>query len=105
MSYRLLKPRVDPWKAVRRGAARGEVRWQIRANGGRQWTRLPATSHREPSSPRCYHRLEMAKFKLRKSKSKSSAVPPAGLPCVILILSAIALVFLFLFFVLKYANG
>jgi hypothetical protein len=47
----------------------------------------------------------MAKFKPVRPKSKSSAVPRGGLPCVILVFSGFALLLLFLFFVLKYANG
>jgi hypothetical protein len=47
----------------------------------------------------------MAKFKPAKVKSKSSAPPRGGLPCVILLCSGIALVLLFLYFVMKYANG
>jgi hypothetical protein len=47
----------------------------------------------------------MAKFKPARPKSKSTAVPRGGLPCVILVFSAFALVLLLLFFVLKYANG
>jgi len=47
----------------------------------------------------------MAKFKPVKPKSKSVAAPRGGLPCVILLGSGIALVLLFLYFVLKYANG
>jgi hypothetical protein len=47
----------------------------------------------------------MAKFKPARPKSKSSAVPRGGLPCVILVFSGFALVLLLLFFLLKYANG
>jgi len=47
----------------------------------------------------------MAKFKPAKAKSKSRAAPRGGLPCVILLGSGIALVLLFLYFVMKYANG
>lgn len=47
----------------------------------------------------------MAKFKPARPKAKSSAVPRGGLPCVILVFSGFALVLLFLYFVLKYANG
>jgi hypothetical protein len=46
----------------------------------------------------------MAKFKLAKAKSKSSAAPHGGLPCMILLASGIALVLFFLYFVMKYAN-
>ena len=46
----------------------------------------------------------MAKFKLAKGKSKSRAAPQGGLPCVILLVSGFALVLLFLYFVMKYAN-
>ena len=47
----------------------------------------------------------MAKFKLAKGKHKSSALPNRGLPCVILLISGMALLLLFVFLVLKYANG
>jgi len=48
----------------------------------------------------------MAKFKPIKAKAKSSSVAPrGGLPCVILLASGFALVLLFLYFVMKYANG
>ncbi|HLY20347.1 MAG TPA: hypothetical protein VKR61_24140 [Bryobacteraceae bacterium] len=48
----------------------------------------------------------MAKLKPVKAKSKSRAVPKqGGVGCVILIVSGIALVLLFLYFVMKYANG
>jgi len=47
----------------------------------------------------------MAKFKPVRPKSKSSAVPRGGLPCVILVFSGFGLVLLLLFFLLKYANG
>jgi hypothetical protein len=47
----------------------------------------------------------MAKFKPVRAKSKSSAAPRGGLPCVILLGSGFALLLLFLYFVMKYANG
>jgi len=47
----------------------------------------------------------MAKYKPAKAKSKTSAPPRGGLPCVILLFSGLALVLLFLYFVMKYANG
>jgi hypothetical protein len=47
----------------------------------------------------------MAKFKPIKPKAKSSVAPRGGLPCVILLASGFALVLLFLYFVMKYANG
>jgi hypothetical protein len=47
----------------------------------------------------------MAKFKPVKAKSKRSAAPGGGLPCVILLASGFILVLLFLYFVMKYANG
>jgi hypothetical protein len=46
----------------------------------------------------------MAKFKPVRPKSKSVTAPRGGLPCVILLLSGLALVLLFLFFVMKYAS-
>jgi hypothetical protein len=48
----------------------------------------------------------MGKFKPVRPKSKrAGARPPGGLPCVILVFSAMALVMLFLYFVMKHANG
>jgi hypothetical protein len=47
----------------------------------------------------------MAKFKPAKGKRKASPVPQGGLPCVILVISAMALLLLFIYFVMKYANG
>jgi hypothetical protein len=47
----------------------------------------------------------MAKFKPVRPKSKSTPMPRGGLPCVILVFLGFALVLLFLYFVLKYANG
>ena len=47
----------------------------------------------------------MAKFKPVRPKSKTGPVPQGGLPCVILILSAMALLLIFIFYVMKYANG
>ncbi len=47
----------------------------------------------------------MAKFKPVKAKSKSSAAPRGGIPCVILLFSGIALVLFFLYFVLKYSSS
>jgi hypothetical protein len=48
---------------------------------------------------------EMAKFKPVRAKSKSSPTAKGGLPCVILLASGIALVLLFVYLVLKNANG
>jgi hypothetical protein len=45
----------------------------------------------------------MAKFKLAKAKSKKSAAPQGGLPCVILLASGFVLVLVFIYFVVKYA--
>jgi hypothetical protein len=48
----------------------------------------------------------MAKFKpVRGKKSKTSVAPQAGLPCVILVISGMLLVMLFLYFVMRNANG
>ena len=47
----------------------------------------------------------MAKFKASRGKSKSAAAPNAGLPCVILVIVAMGLVMLFMYFVLRNANG
>ena len=48
----------------------------------------------------------MAKFKPAKAKSKSaSATLRGGLPCIVLLVSGLALVLFFLYFVMKNANG
>ncbi len=47
----------------------------------------------------------MAKFKPVKPKAKSTAPPRGGIPCAILVFSGMALLLIFLYFVLKYANG
>jgi hypothetical protein len=43
----------------------------------------------------------MAKFKLAGRRAKKTGAPPAGLPCVILVIVGIALLMLFMYFVLK----
>lgn len=45
----------------------------------------------------------MAKFKLAGKKKHTSKLPISGLPCLILIISGLALVMLFLYFVMKYS--
>jgi len=47
----------------------------------------------------------MAKFKPIRPKRKDAPVPKAGLPCVILIIGIFFLVMLFIYFVIKNANG
>jgi len=47
----------------------------------------------------------MAKFKPYKGKQEHRAAPPGGISCLILVISAMALVMLFLYFVMKNANG
>ena len=47
----------------------------------------------------------MAKFKPIKAKSKSAPAPQGAVSCVVLVISGIVLVLIFLYFVLKYANG
>ena len=47
----------------------------------------------------------MAKFKPAKGKRKKPALPQGGLPCVIVVITAMALLLLFIFLVMKYANG
>jgi hypothetical protein len=47
----------------------------------------------------------MAKFKPVKAKRKTAPIPQGGLPCVILVISVIALVMLFMYYVMKNANG
>jgi hypothetical protein len=47
----------------------------------------------------------MAKFRPFKGKRKSSSAPAGAVPCVILVIGAMALVMLLLFLVMKNANG
>jgi hypothetical protein len=47
----------------------------------------------------------MAKFKPAKGKHKKTQLPQHGLPCVIVVITAMALLLLFVFLVMKYANG
>jgi hypothetical protein len=47
----------------------------------------------------------MAKFKPAKGKARATPRPPAALPCVVLILVGMVLLGLFLYYVLKNANG
>ena len=47
----------------------------------------------------------MAKFRPSKGKKTKTAVPQAGLPCVILLILGMLLVMLFLYFVMRNANG
>ena len=49
----------------------------------------------------------MAKFKPAKAKAKSKTprAPQGGLPCVILVILGMLLVMLFLYFVMRNANG
>lgn len=47
----------------------------------------------------------MGKFKPSRGKKGKSARPPAALPCVILVLLGMVLVMLFLYFVMRNANG
>jgi hypothetical protein len=47
----------------------------------------------------------MGKFKPARGKAKRSSAPQGGVPCVILIISAMLLVMLFLYYVMKNANG
>jgi hypothetical protein len=48
----------------------------------------------------------MAKFKAARGKAKSTrARPPGAVPCVVIIFVGMALVMLFLYYVLKNANG
>ena len=46
----------------------------------------------------------MPKFKLAGRKAKRSAKPAGAVPCVVMILAALALVMLFLYFVMKYSS-
>ncbi len=47
----------------------------------------------------------MAKFKPVRPKKDKTPQVQGGLPCLILMLSAMVLVFVVMFLVLKYANG
>jgi len=47
----------------------------------------------------------MAKFKPAKGKARATPRPPAALPCVVLILAGMVLLGIFLYYVLKNANG
>ena len=47
----------------------------------------------------------MAKFKPARGKTKRTAPAPGALSCVILILIGMALVMLFMYFVMRNANG
>jgi hypothetical protein len=48
----------------------------------------------------------MGKFKPARGKAKGkTARPPAALPCVVLVLVGMVLVMLFLYFVMRNANG
>ena len=47
----------------------------------------------------------MAKFKPARGKAKRTAPPPGAISCVILILVGMALVMLFMYFVMRNANG
>jgi hypothetical protein len=48
----------------------------------------------------------MAKFKpVRGKKGRADARPAAALPCVVLVIIGMALVMLFLYFVMRNANG
>jgi hypothetical protein len=50
--------------------------------------------------------LVMAKFKAAKGRKKgASARPPAAVSCVVLVLVGMVLVMLFLYEVMKHANG
>ena len=50
--------------------------------------------------------LFMAKFKAARGKKKTSAArPPAALSCVVIILGGIVLLMIFLYEVMKHANG
>ena len=47
----------------------------------------------------------MAKFRPSKGKKAKTAAPQAGLPCVIILIGGMLLVMLFLYFVMRNANG
>ena len=47
----------------------------------------------------------MAKFKPARGKAKSKTPPPGALSCVVLVLVGMLLVMLFMYFVMRNANG
>jgi flagellar basal body-associated protein FliL len=47
----------------------------------------------------------MAKFRPAKGKKKTSAAPQGAIPCVVLVILAIAAVMALLFFVMKSSSG
>ncbi|MBV9507405.1 MAG: hypothetical protein JO323_20625 [Acidobacteriia bacterium] len=47
----------------------------------------------------------MAKFKAARGRKKVDARPPQAISCVVLILAGMVLVMVFLFEVMKHANG
>lgn len=47
----------------------------------------------------------MAKFKPARGKPKRTAPPPGAVSCVILVLAGMILVMLFMYFVMRNANG
>lgn len=47
----------------------------------------------------------MAKFKPVRAKPKRTAPPPGAVSCVILVLAGMLLVMLFMYFVMRNANG
>ena len=47
----------------------------------------------------------MAKFKPAKGKAKRTAPPPGAVSCVVLVLAGMILVMLFMYFVMRNANG
>ena len=47
----------------------------------------------------------MAKFKPVKAKAKGSPSPQGGVGCVVLLVAGIVLLLLFMYFVMKNANG
>ena len=49
--------------------------------------------------------LLMAKFKAARGRKKVDARPPQAISCVVLILAGMVLVMVFLFEVMKHANG
>ena len=49
--------------------------------------------------------LLMAKFKAAKGKKKDAPRPPAAISCVVLILVGMVLIMVFMYEVMKHANG
>jgi len=66
---------------------------------------LDRRRYRFPHNPRVLPSLLMAKFKAARGKKKDASRPPAAISCVVLVLVGMVLVMVFLYEVMKHANG